>query len=200
MYLWRAVDDEDKVRDLAVQRRRDKEAALQLLKRLLHNQPIEPPRFATDGLPSYGAAFNQLDLRHCTGRVGCAGTIGRRTLIFRSDDENASSSGSNPKPQRKDCSPSTPIHNTVNMPRRLISDFGLRRPPHGRLRLLISGRVGRLSTWRSKPASTPDDHIASPVYELVGVDLGPHGGVETGLGPQMAAPFEDPRLNGSLQA
>ena len=127
MYLWRAVDDEDKVRDLAVQRRRDKEAALQLLKRLLHNQPIEPPRFATDGLPSYGAAFNQLDLRHCTGRVGFAGTIGRRTLIFRSDDENASSSGSNPKPQRKDCSPSTPIHNTVNMPRRLISRHTPRR-------------------------------------------------------------------------
>lgn len=37
-YLWRAVDDEGEVLDLVVQRRRDTEAALRLLKRLLHNQ------------------------------------------------------------------------------------------------------------------------------------------------------------------
>ena len=38
MYLWRAVDDEGEVLDLVVQRRRDTEAALRLLKRLLHNR------------------------------------------------------------------------------------------------------------------------------------------------------------------
>ena len=42
MYLWRAVDDEGEVLDLVVQHRRDTEAALRLLKRLLHNQPVEP--------------------------------------------------------------------------------------------------------------------------------------------------------------
>ncbi|WP_426029301.1 IS6 family transposase, partial [Brevundimonas sp. TWP2-3-4b2] len=42
MYLWRAVDDEGEVLDLVVQRRRDTEAALRLLRRLLHNQPVEP--------------------------------------------------------------------------------------------------------------------------------------------------------------
>ncbi len=64
MYLWRAVDDEGEVLDLVVQRRRDTEAAMRLLKRLLHNQPIEPTSITTDGLASYGAALDQLDLRH----------------------------------------------------------------------------------------------------------------------------------------
>ena len=37
MYLWRAVDDEGEVLDVVVQRRRDTEAALKLIKRLLRN-------------------------------------------------------------------------------------------------------------------------------------------------------------------
>ncbi|WP_426039461.1 IS6 family transposase [Brevundimonas sp. DC300-4] len=64
MYLWRAVDDEGEVLDLLVQRRRDTEAALKLLRRLLHNQPVEPEMITTDGLASYGAALDQMDLRH----------------------------------------------------------------------------------------------------------------------------------------
>jgi len=64
MYLWRAVDDEGEVLDVLVQRRRDKEAALKLLRRLLHNQPVEPQTITTDGLAPYGAALDQLDLRH----------------------------------------------------------------------------------------------------------------------------------------
>ncbi len=64
MYLWRAVDDEGEVLDLVIQRRRDTEAALRLLKRLLHNRPVEPETITTDGLLSYGAALGQLDLRH----------------------------------------------------------------------------------------------------------------------------------------
>ena len=64
MYLWRPVDDEGEVLDLVVQRRRDTEAALRLLKRLLHNQPVEPETITTDGLLSYRAALDRLDLRH----------------------------------------------------------------------------------------------------------------------------------------
>ena len=64
MYLWRAADDEGEVLDLVVQRRRDTEAALRLLLRLLQNQPVEPTLITTDGLASYGAALDQLDLRH----------------------------------------------------------------------------------------------------------------------------------------
>ncbi|RYE66830.1 MAG: IS6 family transposase [Oxalobacteraceae bacterium] len=64
MYLWRAVDDEGEVLDLVMQRKRDTEAALKLLRRLLRNQPVEPELITTDGLGSYVAALHELDLRH----------------------------------------------------------------------------------------------------------------------------------------
>jgi transposase-like protein len=71
MYLWCAVDDEGEVLDLVMQRRRDTEAALKLLKRLLHNQPVEPETITTDGLGSYVSALQQLGLqnRHRPGRL-----------------------------------------------------------------------------------------------------------------------------------
>src|SRR6202051_1717960 len=63
-YLWRAIDDEGEVLDLVTQRRRDTDAALKLLKRLLKNQPVEPERITTDGLGSYVSALQELGLRH----------------------------------------------------------------------------------------------------------------------------------------
>jgi len=71
MYLWRAVDDEGEVLDLVMQRRRDTEAALTLLRRLLRNQPVDPETITTDGLASYGAALKVLSLqdRHRPGRL-----------------------------------------------------------------------------------------------------------------------------------
>ncbi|WP_292230211.1 DDE-type integrase/transposase/recombinase [Brevundimonas sp.] len=50
MFLWRDVDDEGEVLDLVVQRRRDTEAALKLLKRLLRSRPVEPEKVLIDGL------------------------------------------------------------------------------------------------------------------------------------------------------
>jgi len=71
MYLWRAVDDEGEVLDLLMQRRRDTDAALRLLKRLLRNQPVEPETITTDGLGSYVSALKELGLqnRHRPGRL-----------------------------------------------------------------------------------------------------------------------------------
>jgi transposase-like protein len=71
MYLWRAVDDEGEVLDLVMQRNRDTEAALKLLKRLLRNQSVEPEMITTDGLGSYGSALKILGLqdRHRPGRL-----------------------------------------------------------------------------------------------------------------------------------
>mgnify|MGYP001497840276 CR=1 FL=1 len=62
MYLWRAVDDEGEVLDVVVQKRRDHDAALKLLKRLLRNQPVKPEVIVTDGLASYGSALRELGL------------------------------------------------------------------------------------------------------------------------------------------
>jgi putative transposase len=64
MYLWRAVDDEGEVLDLVMQRKRDTEAALKLMRRLLRNQPVQPQSITTDGLGSYVAALQELGLRH----------------------------------------------------------------------------------------------------------------------------------------
>jgi putative transposase len=57
MYLWRAVDHEGEVLDILVQRRRDKRAAVRLLRKLLKKQGFVPKLLVTDKLGSYGAAF-----------------------------------------------------------------------------------------------------------------------------------------------
>jgi len=69
MYLWRAVDSEGEVLDILVQSRRNKKAALKLMRKLLKKQGFVPDAFVTDKLPSYGAALNDLGLskRHDFG-------------------------------------------------------------------------------------------------------------------------------------
>src|ERR1700736_2752452 len=62
MYLWRAVDHEGEVLDMLVQRRRDKRAALRLMRKLVRKQGFAPKLLTTDKLGSYGSAFRQLRL------------------------------------------------------------------------------------------------------------------------------------------
>jgi transposase-like protein len=68
-WLWRAVDDEGEVLDLLVQRRRDKFAAVKLLRKLLKRQGFAPELLVTDRLRSYAAAKADLRLsaRHQQG-------------------------------------------------------------------------------------------------------------------------------------
>ncbi len=69
MYLWRAVDCEGEVLDILVQSRRNKTAALKLMRKLLKRQGFVPDTIVTDKLPSYGAALRELGLskRHDFG-------------------------------------------------------------------------------------------------------------------------------------
>ncbi|MDP1631218.1 MAG: IS6 family transposase [Caulobacter sp.] len=69
MFLWRAVDDEGEVLDMRVQQRRNKGAALRLLRKLLGNQDVRPEVTVTDKLASYRAAARDLGLtdRHQPG-------------------------------------------------------------------------------------------------------------------------------------
>jgi len=65
MWMWRAVDKEGEVLDVLVQKRRNKTAALKLLKKLLKQQRFVPDVIVTDGLASYGAALRDLGcLKH----------------------------------------------------------------------------------------------------------------------------------------
>ncbi len=69
-YLWRAVDAEGEVLDVLVQSRRDKHAALRLMRKLLKKYSFVPDRLITDDLRSYGAAARDLGIenRHERGR------------------------------------------------------------------------------------------------------------------------------------
>src|SRR5437868_2174764 len=78
MYLWRAVDHEGEVLEILVQRRRDKRAAVKLMRKLLRKQGFAPKTVTTDKLRSYGAAFQHLGLS-CHHEQGCDRTIGPRT-------------------------------------------------------------------------------------------------------------------------
>jgi putative transposase len=68
-WLWRAVDDEGQVLDLLVQRRRDKTAAVKLMRKLLKKHGFAPDVLVTDKLRSYAAAKSELRLtaRHEQG-------------------------------------------------------------------------------------------------------------------------------------
>src|ERR1700761_2001371 len=68
-WLWRAVDDEGEVLDLLVQRRRDKAAAVKLMRKLLKKQGLAPDVLVTDKLRSYDAAKAEIGLspRHERG-------------------------------------------------------------------------------------------------------------------------------------
>jgi transposase-like protein len=68
-WLWRAVDDEGEVLDLLVQPRRDKAAAVKLMRKLLKKQGFAPEVLVTDKLRSHGAAKSEIGLsaRHERG-------------------------------------------------------------------------------------------------------------------------------------
>jgi transposase-like protein len=70
VYLWRAVDAEGEVLDVLVQSRRNKPAALKLMRKLLRKYTFVPERLVTDDLRSYGAAACDLGIesRHERGR------------------------------------------------------------------------------------------------------------------------------------
>ncbi len=62
MYLWRAIDQNGEVLDILVQARRDKRAALKLMRKLFKKHGFAPRTLVTDKWRAYGAAFRELGL------------------------------------------------------------------------------------------------------------------------------------------
>ena len=89
VYLWRAVDAEGEVLDVLVQSKRNKHAALELMRKLLKKYAFVPERFVTDDLRSYGAAARALGLERLHESGGDGGTIGPKIRISRPDDGSA---------------------------------------------------------------------------------------------------------------
>jgi putative transposase len=127
MYLWRAVDSEGEILDLLVQPRRDKAAALRLMRKLVRKQ----------GLCSTRACNRQAAvLWRCAASAWALGTA-RAGLRKNNRVENSHQvvRRRERKMQRFKSARSaqrflaiqTPVHNTFNLQRHLISRPTLRR-------------------------------------------------------------------------
>jgi transposase-like protein len=117
VYLWRAVDAEGEVLDVLVQSKRNKHAALKLMRKLLRKYAFVPERLITDDLRSYSAAVRDLGIerRHERGRWQ---NIERRIRISRRGGGSARCSGSRARVQpRNSCQrmPPSTISSTSNV-------------------------------------------------------------------------------------
>ena len=126
MYLWRAVDSEGEILDLLVQPRRDKAAALRLMRKLVRKQGYGPRVLVTDRLQSYAAARRQLGLsaRHEQGlrknnRAENSHQVVRRRERKLQRFKSARSA-------QRFLSMQAPVHNTFNLQRHLLSRPTLR--------------------------------------------------------------------------
>jgi len=127
MYLWRAVDDEGEVLDVLVQKRRNKHAALKLLRRLLRNTGVHPEAIVTDKLASYRAAMKVLNLqgRHHPGGMRENNRAENSHLVIRRRERKQQRFKSQGSAQRF-LSSHGPIYNVFNLQPHLISRSGLR--------------------------------------------------------------------------
>ena len=126
MYLWRAVDHEGEVLDMLVQSRRDSQAALRLMRKLLKKQGFAPKLLVTDKLRSYASAFRRL-------RLSCPHQQGLRQNNWAENSHQALRRRERKMQRFKSArsaqrflSMHAAIHNTFNLQRHLVSRSTLR--------------------------------------------------------------------------
>ena len=113
VYLWRAVDAEGEVLDVLVQSKRNKHAALQLMRKLLKKYAFAPERLVTDDLRSYAAAARDLGIEHLRER-GDGRTTGPRIRINRPDGGSARCNVSRALAPRRNSSQRMPPSTTLS--------------------------------------------------------------------------------------
>ena len=127
MYLWCAVDGEGEVLDILVQSRRNKKAALKLIRRLLKKQGFVPDAVVTDKLPSYGAALKDLGLarRHDFG--GRKNNRAENSHLPVRQRERRMQRFKSARSAQRFLSTHATVYNTFNVQRHLISRRTLRQ-------------------------------------------------------------------------
>jgi putative transposase len=126
MYLWRAVDHEGEVLDMLAQRRRDKRAALRLMRKLLRKRGFAPKSLTTDKLGSYRAAFRHLGLtcHHEQGlRKNNRAANSHQTVRRR---ERKMQRFKSARSAQRFLGIHAAVHNTFNLQRHLVSRSTLR--------------------------------------------------------------------------
>jgi len=142
MYLWRAVDREGEVLDMLIQPRRDKAAAMKLLRKLLKRNGFAPHVIVTDKLRSYGAALRDLGFagRHDQGlRANNRAENSHQPLRRR---ERKMQGFTSAKSAQRFVAAHAAVYNTFNVQRHLISRPALRR-----------FRAEALETWQAATAA-----------------------------------------------
>jgi putative transposase len=141
-YLWRAVDSEGEVLDILVQSRRNKRAALKLMRNLLKRQGFVPNAIMTDKLPSYGAALRELNLskRHDFG--GRKNNRAENSHLPVRQRERRMQRFKSPGSAQRFLSTHAAIYNTFYVQRHLISRVILRQ-----------FRSEAMNTWQSATAA-----------------------------------------------
>lgn len=137
MYLWRAVDGEGEVLDILVQSRRNKKAALKLMRKLLKKQGYAPINVVTDKLPSYEAALRDLNMtgKHVTG--GRSNNRAENSHLPVRQRERRMQGFKTPGSAQRFLSTHAAIYNTFNVQRHLITRRTMRQ-----------FRDEALNTWR----------------------------------------------------
>jgi putative transposase len=119
-YPWRAVDDEGEVLEAVVTTRRDKAAALELLKRIMKKYGA-PRSIVTDELRAYSAAMNEIGVaeRHeVNGRLNNRAENSHQPFRRR---ERAMQRFRSMKTLQKFSSNHAQVHNQFNQERHLIT-------------------------------------------------------------------------------
>ena len=154
-YLWRALNHEGEVLEAVVTARRNKAAALKLLKRIMKDYGA-PRSIVTDGLRAYSAAMNEIGVAAERHEVG--GRLNNRAenshQPFRRR-ERAMQRFRSRKTLQKFSSVHAQVHNQFNQERHLVTRQVYKQR---RSVALPSGAPSRhrspLARWRSRCRST----------------------------------------------